>query len=398
MRHALPSLSLLILVALACTACGQQADAPPASSATAPPAPTPPGPDEVAAEPEPPPPAERPRSEPPPRPPAPAGVQILRRDAVALALSGDGRFLAGGDLGGHALLWDLTRGRFLWADRTPEGNRLVKVAFAARAPLYLAGATHAPDRPWRLWSADPAERRGELGDEGLVAIDGALDDAGRRALTLSSTLDGGAQRLELWDLATRDLLARVPLTRATRGLVALDAAGERFAVADDLGTVRVWARGPDPSTPPAELFVSDVSAGDPELERPSRLALSGDGASLHGASGARVTRWSVPVDGAAPAPTTTRTIGEEGATDPDPIRGLHRVRGEHGSVIVAVTRPIADGLVIWSTGDGAVIGRLETGCRCESHALSDDGRVAVCGCADAAELRWGRVRASPSEP
>jgi len=336
-----------------------------------------------------------PHSDPPPRPPPPPGITILRRDAVTLALSGSGKFLAAGDLAGQALLWDLERGRFLWTDPTPEGNRLGRVVFAAAAPIYLGGSFHEPDRPWRLWSADALERRGELGESGWVGLDAALDDRATRALTLSSSRDGTQQRLELWDLTVArpatapapaveaKALVTLPVSQVTRGAVAIDAAGVRFALADDIGSVSLMTLAVDPGAPPVELFRTQSEAGTRDESRVSKLALSADGTILYGALGARLMTWPLAAD----AKTSSLAIGS--AADPLPIRGLHRVTTD-SVTLVAVTRPAEGGLRFYAA-DGTPLGALNTGCRCESHALSADAKVAACGCTESSELRWGRV-------
>jgi len=378
----------------------------------------------------------RPRSEPPPRPPPPSGITVLRRDAITLALSGDGQFLAAGDLAGQALLWDLPRGRFVWADPTPQGNRLGRVVFAAAAPIYLGGSFHEPDRPWRLWSAELLERRGELGESGWIGLDAALDDKGTRALTLSSSRDGTSQRLELWDLTrvagtspgapnapNATPLVTMTVARATRGAVALDAAGARFALADELGAVTVMALAadataaaadvvspsaavaaavspsaavaaavsPSAAVAAAELFRTQSETGSHEDSRVSKLALSADGMTLYGSIGARLMTWPLGPGGK----TTSLVVGARpdaptDATGLDPIRGLHRVARTDAVTLVVVTRPVAGGLRFFA-GDGRALGQLDSGCRCEIHALSADAKVAACGCTEGAELRWGRL-------
>lgn len=338
----------------------------------------------------------RPRSEPPPRPPPPAGIKVWRRDAVALALSGDGRFLAAGDLAGQALLWDLQRERFLWADPTPEGNRLGRVVFATQAPLYLIGAFHEPDRPWRLWSAEALERRAELGEPGWIGVDAAMDASGARAVTLSSSRDGLAQRLELWDLAAPRVLLSLPIEHASRGAVAIDRSVKRVAVADDLGGVTVFELGDGEGATPLPIFESRAAQGaDADKLRVSRVALSAGGEALYGAVGARLMMWSLGAEGGVrsvdlgPGGSAPDVAGAEPASPP--IRGLHRVARGGAEVMVAITRPVDGGLVMYDES-GAAFGYLDTGCRCEIHALSADGQMAACGCVEASELRWGRVR------
>lgn len=321
--------------------------------------------------------ADVPRSEPPPRPPPPPGITVLRRDAIAIALSGDGGFLAAGNLAGQALLWDLAKGRFLWADPTPAGNRLGRVAFAGVAPIYLAGSFHEPDRPWRVYSASALEMLGELGEAGWIGIDAALDDNGRRALTLSSTRSGDAQRLELWDLDKKVALVSQPLARAARPAVALDGQGAVLAWADELGHVDALAWDGQQTR---VLLKETIDVGDTEASRVQRLAISQDGATLYGANGVRILVWSL-----ADGKRQETTLAEA-----DPIRGLHRVARADGVTLIAVTRPEAGGLRFFGV-DGKLIAALDTGCRCETHALSLDGKVAACGSAEQSELRWGRL-------
>ena len=93
--------------------------------------------------------------------------------------------------------------------------------------------------------------------------------------------------------------------------------------------------------------------------------------------------------------TTWASGGQAGAVDTRPIgtelpiRGLHRTT-RVGMPVVMVKRPEDGGLHLFGS-DGKLIGGIDTGCRCEMHALSLDGKVAACGC-ESAELRWGPVR------
>ncbi len=311
---------------------------------------------------------DQPLSEPPPRPPPPPGIKQVRRDAITLALSGDGKYMAGGDLAGQALLWDLERGKFMWADRTPEGNRLGRVAFAGAAPIYMAGAFHEPDRPWRIWSAELMERKGELGEAGWVGLDVALDDAGKRAVTLSASRDGKEQRVDLWDLEAMKSLATLPMPSADIGAVAIDASGTRFAAANPKA-VMAWA----------------MEGGAPKVlvegkDGASRVAFA-DGATLYATRNEVLTTWGV---GGQVGAVDTLPIGTE-----LPVRGLHRTT-RVGTPLALVKRPEDGGLHVFGR-DGKLVGGIDTGCRCEMHALSLDGKVAACGC-ESAELRWGPVR------
>lgn len=320
----------------------------------------------------------RPRSEPPPRPPLPEGIKRFDKDAITISLSGDGRYLAGGDLAGKSLLWDLKNGRFLWGDPTPVGNRIGRVVFAETGDIWVGGSFDEPDRPWRAWSAQKLERRGEFGEPGEVAIDLALDRAGSTAVVLTSNQSGDTQTVSVWKLSEEKPLWSAPLTESKRGTVAIAPDASAVAVSDDRGGLLRFTLGTE--------VVRQVLAAPSTDAVPVRVARvawleEGPQVGLWAAAKATLVRYSA--EGTASPAVQLADPGH-------PIRGLHRVkRGE--TTLVAVTRPEEGGLVLWGL-DGAALGEVVTGCRCESHSLSFDGTMAACGCAPASELRYGPIR------
>jgi hypothetical protein len=324
------------------------------------------------------------RSEPLPRAPLPEGIQRFDKDVITLALSGDGKFLVGGDLAGQALLWDLKARHYLWADPTPENGRIGRVAMSEVGGVYVAGAFEEPDRPMRAWAADKPERRGVYGAERAIAIDVAINADGRFAALLSSTKEGDKQRVSLWEVGKDTPLFDMDVPQARVGAVAIDAEGGLVAVADDLGGVSLYGR---------DGTRQDLNARTPEAMtgRFSRLAFgplakgdAGPKGQLWAARGNQVTAFPIGGgDGKAEAPIA----------DSAPVRGLHRMSDGR---IVAVTRPESGGLALFST-DGVRIGVLDAGCRCETHALASGGTMAACGCTPSSEVRYGAPRWTDKE-
>ncbi|MCC6620026.1 MAG: hypothetical protein IT385_02150 [Deltaproteobacteria bacterium] len=303
----------------------------------------------------------RARSEPPPGPPVPDGVRVFRRDVVSLSLSGDGRFLVGGDLGGKALLWDLERGVFVWGDDTPVGNRIRPVVFPERGVRWLAGAFDEPDLPWRLYDAARAELVVGWGQAGATAVDAAFDRQASRVVVASGKPD-------LIEVYMIDEAATPPARiwqRATRArVVALDASGERVAWSEGQ-RVEVRALADD-------SLVLEITEDAPT----SRIVFDGD--ALVGAQGAVVVRWST-----SGAPRVATALADQRL----PIRELkHLPRG-----LVALTRAEEQGLVIWDAARGEPVAEVSMGCQCEVHALAANGCMAACGCATLAEVRWTRL-------
>lgn len=380
---------LLCLTLLSLTACGK--DTPPIPAETTAPTPdtVPASVPEVADVP-------RPRSEPPPRPPLPEGIRRFDKDVITLSLSGDGRYLAGGDLAGKSLLWDLESGRFLWGDPTPIGSRIGRVVFAELGDIWVGGSFDEPDRPWRAWSATQLERRGEFGTAGESAIDLALDRKGETAVVLTSSPDGARQIVSAWKLASDRPLWSAPALESRRGTVAISPDGAQVAVGDDRGgLIRFGWPAPEGSPEPFVRAVLAEPSAEAVPDRIARLAWlqSGPNAGLWAAQKAGLTRY--PVSDAGGAVTASPTVPLEVGADPAgaaPIRGLHRVsRAQAEPTLIAVTRPEAGGLVLWGL-DGKVAGELVTDCRCETHAVSFDGRVGACGCGPASEIRYGPIR------
>jgi len=305
----------------------------------------------------------RARSEPPPGPPLPEGVRAFRRDVVTLSLSGDGRYLVGGDLAGKALLWDLERGVFVWGDETPEGNRIRPVVFPTRGARWIAGAFDTPDVTWRLYDATRAELVVAWGEPGATAVDAGFDREARRVAVASSK----PERVEVYALddgqaAPRRVWHRDAKARA----VALDASGERVA----------WTDGPRVEV---RAVLDDASVMSVSEDAPtSRLLFDGD--VLVGAQGATIVRWSM-----TGAPRSVTRLSDERRT----VRQLERLpRG-----LVAVTRAEEEGIVVWDADTGAPVAEVSFGCTCEVHALAASGCMAACGCSTPhAEVRWTRVR------
>lgn len=355
---------------------------------------------------------------PPPRPALPEGIQSFRRDVVSLALSGDGRFLAGGDLAGQSLVWELPRAAFLWADATAEGNRLGRATFASERPIFALGSFHAPDKPFHVYSAEPLERRATLGNDGWTGLDLTMDAKGEVVFGLSGAADPERFQVELATV-TGEILFTTPVLSAARGAVAMVGRGELLALSDDLGGLRVWR---PPSKEP--VFVVEPARADAEL-RIARLLFTGP-STLVAATGRSLRTFELGPDArgmgadaevrgvggdaevrgvGADAGTTGADVPRGGPIDRDldargdprppeppfdpeaPIRGLHP--GPGGARVV--TRPVSGGLEVYGL-DGLPLARLDTGCRCEVHALSATSDVAACGCVEASEIRWGRLK------
>jgi len=329
-----------------------------------------------------------PRSEPLPRPPLPAGIARFEKDAITLTLSGNGQYLAGGDLAGKSLLWDLTTGQFLWGDPTPVGNRIGRVAFAETGDIWVGGSFDEPDRPWRAWSATNLERRGEFGTPGEVAIDLALDRLGQTAVVLTSAPDGSRQVVSVWKLNAEAPHFTSPALMSGRGTVAIAPDGLDVAASDDRGgLVRFDLKTEGLVDRRIELV---APSSDAVAARVSRLAYltAGDPANVGLWAAIKATIRRFPLDGADPK---AHAPAVELADATYPIRGLHRVQrqGQPQETLVVATRPEPGGLTFWNL-EGKVIGELVTDCRCETHALSFDGSMAVCGCSPAADIRYGK--------
>jgi hypothetical protein len=310
----------------------------------------------------------------------PEGVQRLDKDVITLALSGDGRFLVGGDLAGQALLWDLKKREYLWADPTPEDGRIGRVAMAETGGTYVAGSFEKPDQPMRAWSAESLSRLGVYGSKGGIAVDVALSPDGRVAALLSSSQDGASQRASLWEIGKEIPLVEVDVPEARVGAVAVNSVGTKLVLADGLGGLTLV------SIDGTRRDLAPRVSADSVATRWARVVFGpldvAEG--VWAARGATVKAF--PLEGEARAEVSL-------ADTAAPIRGLHRVEGK----VVAVTRPESGGLVFWAM-NGARVGEFESGCRCETHAVSADGTMAACGCTPSSEIHYGAPRWASSPP
>ncbi len=371
------------LVTLAFAACSQSTPANDVAQPAPDTRPAPPDTAEPAATPD----VTPPRSEPPPRPPLPAGIARFEKDAITLTLSGTGQYLAGGDLAGKSLLWDLTTGRFLWGDPTPVGNRIGRVVFAETGDIWVGGSFDEPDRPWRAWSATNLERRGEFGTPGEVAIDLALDRLGQTAVVLTSAPDGSRQVVSVWKLDAQTPHFTSAALMSGRGAVAIAPDGLDVAVSDDRGgLVRFDLRTEGLVDRRIELVPPSSDAVAARVARLAYLTVGDpNNVGLWAAIKATIRRFPLDGDPKVQAPAV------ELADPTYPIRGLHRVQrqGQPQETLIVATRPEPGGLTFWNL-EGKAIGELVTDCRCETHALSFDGSMAVCGCSPAADIRYGK--------
>jgi hypothetical protein len=392
----------LLALSATCAACGKPAPAPdvvtPASApdavAPAETAPTPPAADVVTPVAPNPKPALR-MSE---------GWGSLDRDANALALSSDGRWLVTGDLGGHVAFFDrLAEGgpRFVWGELAKAG-RIRAVACADAAPVCVAGGFNGPDHSLRRYdlttlggapaaALSPASAGATGGAQPDAVAVGLSSDGVRQVALLAAGGEELGGQLVLTSGGAFDRLGAFPLERTS---------GPLGLVAD--GGVAVW--GP----PTGGLLRFDFphpASGTPlpaggarVAETPTLAHLSarrnatGD-LIVHGAEGTTVHAWALPVSGEAPGEPHHTTLSDPSADARAPIRGLHRV----GERTIAVTRPPSGGLSLWDADDGKLLARLETSCPCESHAISADGGTAACRCANGSWVRHGPTGLALSE-
>lgn len=309
----------------------------------------------------------RPRSVPPPGPPAPPGVMVIAKDVIALALSVDGQLLAGGDLAGRALLWDLGRRAFVVGKPTPDGVRVRPVVFAPRGGSFLAGAFDRPDQPWRLYDGDDGRLpRLTFGDPGATAVAAAFAAPTGDAVLAVTASEGPSE------VAVRELPSGRVVWREA-------AHAEAVAIASS-GAVVALVDGPRARVVAVPDGVERLAVT--EAVPLERAAL--DEAMFAASEGAKVVTWGL--DG---APRAVVALRDESR----PIRDLRRVvfGGAGPERLVAVTRPEADGLVLWTAADGAPLVEVPMGCACETHALSGDGCVAACACRGREEIRWSRI-------
>jgi len=300
------------------------------------------------------------RSTPPAEPAPPSGVTSLSIDTITLALSSDGRYLAGGNLGGRALLWDLARSVFQWSELLPDGNR-VRPAVFGPGTRWLVGSFDTPDVPWRLYEVGTTSALVSFGAPHEVAVAAAFASDGR---FVTATEHAGTVVVALmrFDQGAPTVLWQ---REAPAKSVAIDSAGTRVAWLERAAarSVLVVVSVPDG----AELMrVEDDAVFD-------RVALSAD--TVWASAGTSIMRR--PLSG---APTRELVALSD---DRYPVR---EVRPD-----VAVTRPADEGLVLFSSVDGSVVAEVRTGCPCELHALSGDGCVAACACVGKPDVRWAKV-------
>lgn len=318
----------------------------------------------------------------PDRPALPPGWRVLYHDAVDLALSADGRFLAAGDLAGTALLYDLTDGHFVWGDKTELGVT-PHVAMAATGARFFAGQEGGDEAPVRVLDVASRTRAATLGEVGRAVHDVASDRDGVRVAVLAPasaklTVDDALVVYEVMPgRATVGRSIFAPPGPLARGSVALSPDGAFVAVASNDGRVAAWKIGE------AAAVLGWRHAGPVR-----RLAFGAVGATLWVSDEREIRHWDLAAlaDPAA-APVVATTAGEA-------LRGL--VALSDGRVIgVGHVAGDGGGLAFYDGQSGAEIGRAATGCRCERHAVSADAKTAVCLCADATEIRWGPTTIGP---
>ncbi|PKN58261.1 MAG: hypothetical protein CVU56_06355 [Deltaproteobacteria bacterium HGW-Deltaproteobacteria-14] len=303
-----------------------------------------------------------------------AGFEQYRLDGICVALSGDGSFLAAGDLGGRVTVWDTRRKRLLIQATLPEGNRVRRVAFARGAPVLVSGAFQAPDAPFRVWQTQPAGLRHTIGSLHWQARQLAIDDAGERLAALVE-VGGGVTKIGVWGVDDAEPVL-VATHEGESGFVSLSGDGRTVAASSQDGTLSVW-RGS-----PLTLVAATVFEQAKTLQR---VLLSRDGRLLWGAAGNQVFHYVVD---SPPVLERSVSVGGEDAV----IRGLELLPDGRA---VAVTRPEAGGVQLWDAATGRLLVDANGGCRCEAHALSADGRTLACDCVPDASIRVWRLPAAP---
>ena len=176
-----------------------------------------------------------------------ASYDEFKIDAIAVALSSDGRYLASGDLGGRLSVWDTQSKRLLIQDTLPEGNRVHRVSFAAAAPVLVSGTFGNPDAPFRLWQVKPAGPRHTLGREGWQVVAQAVDAPGAQLLALMD-VGGGKLKLMLWGIDDAEERFMTTLL-GDEAQIALSGDGGTAAISDSGGFIHIY-RG----SPWAEVF------------------------------------------------------------------------------------------------------------------------------------------------
>jgi|GEM_PF-2992132 len=320
------------------------------------------------------------------------GYEEFRLDGICVALSGDGLWLAAGDLGGRVTLWNTKTERLLIQDTLPEGNRVRTVGFARVAPVMVSGAFQAPDAPFRVWQMQPAGFRHTLGSMHFQARQLVIDDAGELLLGFMD-VGNETNKIGVWGIDDGEL--RLAASHDGEGFVSMSGDGRTVAAAGQDGTLRVWRARADAVVPAVPDGANPDAGSAPPVAKMElvatkrfesaatlqRLLLSKDGRAMWGAAGNQVFHYTL--DG-PPTLARTVTIGAPGGV----IRGLELLPDGRA---VAVTRPKKGGVRLWDVDDGHLRVDAQSGCRCEAYALSGDGKSLACDCVPEASIRLWRL-------